>query len=79
MSALTTGDSHEQCMSAGKHICQEPSGRRCYAQPCEKPAGTRWGPYWCPEHDKERLDRISENLEQIAASLASQGSGEGDR
>ena len=32
---------------------------------CNEPAGTLWGPYWCPEHDKERLDRISRNLVEI--------------
>lgn len=56
-------------MAEGKHICQQPSGRTCTEQACMNPAGTYWGPYWCPEHDKERLDRISASLEAIVASF----------
>ena len=43
--------SHPNCTEG--HVCQEPSGRTCLG--CDEPAGTIWGPYWCPEHDKERL------------------------
>ncbi|MFL0459116.1 hypothetical protein ACH0CA_01365 [Kytococcus sedentarius] len=63
---MTTG-SHPNCYPV--HVCQEPSGRACYEPHCEEPAGTRWGPYWCPVHDKERLDRIERNLEDLAAAL----------
>lgn len=55
--------SHQQC--SGGHVCQEHSGRVCIEVGCDAPAGTWWGPYWCPEHDKERLDRISGQLEAL--------------
>lgn len=74
---LNSGTAHSKCMAAGAHICQVPSGRRCAEQPCDEAAGTHWGPYWCPAHDKERLDRVSAGFASIAADLKSQGSGIG--
>jgi len=65
--------SHQKCADAGHHVCQEPSGRACYVRGCPESAGTKWGPYWCPDHDQERLDRITASLESIQASLADQG------
>jgi hypothetical protein len=61
-------ESHQQCVDAGEHLCQKPSGRRCHEQPCDEPAGTWWGPHWCPNHDKERLDRISASLDRLGAT-----------
>jgi len=58
--------SHPNCWSSTgerEHHCQKPSGRACIS--CGSPAGTAWGPYWCPECDAIRLDRISESLESI--------------
>lgn len=52
-------DSHQQCIDAKEHICQMPNGKECVEDGCAEAAGTWWGPLWCPEHDKERLDRIS--------------------
>lgn len=60
-------ESHAKCKPV--HICQEPSGRQCCEPNCTEPAGTRWGPYWCPDHDKERLDRVSRGFESIMADL----------
>lgn len=60
-------ESHAKCKP--DHICQEPSGRLCVEAGCGKEAGTWWGPYWCPEHDKERLDRVSAGFDSILASL----------
>ncbi len=57
--------SHELCRQEGHHICQELSGRVCDEPGCEQAAGTWWGPYWCPEHDQERLDRISAQLKAL--------------
>lgn len=62
-------EAHQKCVQEGKHICQEPSGRTCFEAGCGEPAGTWWGPYWCPVHDKERIDRISASLDEIAASF----------
>lgn len=61
--------SHPNCWTGTEywHRCHKPSGRTCLD--CDKPAGTPWGPYWCPEHDVIRLDRISASLESIRAEL----------
>ena len=61
--------SHPNCHGPEGHVCQQPSGRACEEGPCPEPAGTLWGPLWCPAHDEERLDRITRNLEGIAASF----------
>jgi hypothetical protein len=61
--------SHQQCIDAGEHVCQMPSGRTCIEDGCEKAAGTRWGPLWCAEHDQERMDRISGQMAEIQASF----------
>lgn len=52
--------SHPDCIDG--HVCQVPSGKACIEPGCALPAGTRWGPYWCPDHDRERLDRITASL-----------------
>lgn len=59
--------SHPKCTPV--HVCQQPSGRTCVEDGCERQAGTWWGPLWCPEHDKERLDRISISLEELARGV----------
>lgn len=28
-----------------------------------------WSPYWCPKHDKERVDRISAQMAKLAESF----------
>lgn len=56
-------------MLEGTHICQEPSGRTCVELGCSRPAGTWWGPLWCPECDKARLDRVSDQLDAIATEI----------
>ena len=66
--------SHPNCERTATgilHVCQEPSGQPCVEDGCDKPAGTWWGPLWCPDHDVERLDRISRNLKSMVASLES--------
>lgn len=65
-----SGKSHPQCWGPGGHVCQVPSGRDCID--CGQPAGTAWGPYWCPDCDVKRLDKISANLESIQAELSGQ-------
>jgi hypothetical protein len=61
--------SHNLCENGGRHVCQRPSGRTCVEDGCDQEAGTLWGPYWCPEHDKERLDRVSSSLDKIMDDL----------
>lgn len=58
--------SHGLCAREGRHVCQQPSGRTCIEAGCMSAAGTLWGPYWCPEHDKQRLDRVSDQLHALA-------------
>ena len=58
---------HPNCIEG--HVCQRPSGRECHEPGCHDPAGTLWGPLWCPEHDRERLDRIGASLDKIEADL----------
>jgi hypothetical protein len=59
--------SHPKCQTERGHICQKPSGKHCYEMPCPEPAGTLWGPYWCPKHDQERLERITRALEMMTS------------
>ena len=54
---------HPNCTEG--HVCEKPSGRPCFEEGCLQPAGTLWGPYWCPDHDRERLERISRSLDEI--------------
>ena len=58
--------SHPMCWQDDhyEHECARPSGRTCID--CGAPAGTPWGPYWCPACDVERLDRITAQLEDLA-------------
>ena len=55
--------SHPNCHGEAGHVCRVPSGRAC--DECGAPAGTLWGPYWCPACDEKRLDRITAWFEQI--------------
>lgn len=57
---------HPKCTDG--HVCQEPSGRTCIEAGCDEAAGTLWGPLWCPDHDRERLDRISAQFDAILAT-----------
>lgn len=56
---------HPHCNPDDGHVCQEPSGLTCATEGCDRPAGTGWGPYWCPDHDAERIDRISRQFADI--------------
>lgn len=48
-----------------EHVCQKPSGRTCIEGGCTEPAGTLWGPLWCPDHDRERLNCVSAQMESL--------------
>lgn len=60
-----TPRSHAMCWTGSEyeHQCQRPSGRRCIN--CGEPAGTLWGPIWCPPCDVIRLDSVSASLEAL--------------
>lgn len=57
--------SHPKCWTGTEynHTCHDYSGRRCID--CGEPAGTPWGPLWCPDCDVIRLDRISASMESL--------------
>jgi hypothetical protein len=55
---------HPDCQTPAGHVCQKPSGRRCVD--CNEPAGTLWGPYWCPDCDETRLNRVSAQIQALA-------------
>ena len=58
---------HPNCHGPRGHVCQEPSGRQCID--CGEPAGTLWGPLWCPDCDVKRLNGISRSLRELAREL----------
>lgn len=66
---MASGQSHQQCWTGERyeHVCQVPSGRACVD--CGAPAGTWWGPCWCPDCDVARLDRIFVSLDEIRSQL----------
>lgn len=65
MADFPHGTAHPHCREAGEHVCQKPSGRLCI-EGCGQPAGTWWGPMWCPDCDLIRIDRVSEQLRKLA-------------
>ena len=80
----STGDNHQATNAAREIALTRPAWeamtadeRRVYADPtkrcaekgCTEPAGTPWGPYWCADHDDERIHRISRQLNGIVDTL----------
>lgn len=61
--------SNPGCWGSQGHVCQQPSGLRCVD--CGAPAGTLWGPHFCPDCDVKRLDKIDGSLADIASDLSS--------
>lgn len=59
---------HPYCTDG--HVCQKLSGRVCVEDGCNELAGTAWGPLWCPDHDRERLDRVSAQMESILGEFS---------
>lgn len=45
------------------------TGKPCIEKDCDNPAGTTWSPYWCFEHNVERIKRIDKSFEDIISSL----------
>ncbi len=70
---------HAKCWKGDhyEHVCQKPSGHLCGEQPCDQTAGTDWGPFFCPDHDVQRLERVSAGFADLKASLAKRSGGSG--
>ena len=64
--------SHPDCWGPQGHVCQEPSGWAC-VECGNHNAGTLWGPFFCPDCDVKRLDRIDAGLADIAAAVSDSG------
>ena len=43
--------------------------RKCIEQGCNNPAGTAWSPHWCVECNVKRMDRITAQLDSMAANM----------
>lgn len=41
------------------------TGKECIIEGCTKPAGTGWGPLWCKDHDIERRNRVTRQMEDL--------------
>jgi hypothetical protein len=48
------------------------TGELCIEPGCNAPAGTAWSPLWCQKHNAERIDRISESLDQLTVNAGEQ-------
>lgn len=64
-------DGHIHCKETGHHICEGPNGSTCLE--CNKPAGTIYGPYWCPDHDSQRIHNLLNDLRTIRNGLEEKG------
>lgn len=70
--ATPVARAHPDCHGPAGHVCQEPSGKACVERGCDEPAGTQWGPLWCPLHDMERIDRVSAGMDAALAEMDAQ-------
>jgi hypothetical protein len=69
MTSTENHGAHPRCTDG--HVCQKPSGAPCIEPGCNEPAGTLWGPLWCPDHDRERIARVDRNLRAILDEMRS--------
>ncbi len=42
------------------------TGKRCWFDGCDRPAGTAWAPLFCFECNVKRMKKISRQMEEIA-------------
>jgi hypothetical protein len=48
------------------------TGKSCIEKGCNDPAGTAWSPYWCFQHNVERMNRVGKSLKAMLAKLEQQ-------
>ena len=41
------------------------TGKKCITPGCDRPAGTKWGAYWCQICNANRIHRISGQFESL--------------
>lgn len=41
------------------------TGKLCIEKGCTNPAGTAWSPYWCQQHNAERMEHIDQSLQEL--------------
>jgi len=41
------------------------TGKPCIEVGCVRPAGTAWSPYWCFEHNVQRIQRVTAQLKGL--------------
>jgi hypothetical protein len=46
------------------------TGKPCIEPGCSKTAGTEWSPYWCFEHNVERIKKIDTQLRKLISDMA---------
>ena len=46
------------------------TGKKCIEPGCTRPPGTAWSPYWCFEHNVERIQRIDKSVKQLVVDAA---------
>lgn len=68
---LAYGTAHPQCHTERGHVCQRPTGKPCIESGCDADAGTLLGPAWCPEHDQQRLQRVTDSMRRLGAEVRS--------
>jgi len=49
------------------------TGKECVENGCHSPAGTAWSPYWCFEHNMQRMKRIDASFEAISEKTGEAG------
>ena len=59
-----------EAMTAEQRRSYADPAKKCIEKGCIEPAGTPWGPYFCADHDDQRINRISKSLAAIARELA---------
>jgi hypothetical protein len=41
------------------------TGKKCIEPGCDRPAGTKWSPFWCQIHNADRINKIDNQFESL--------------